>query len=239
MDTRRLGQSQREELPLRQYTVDPRTYELMTVLSPDVPEEDIAGILDAISGYVTDAGGTVQEVLQDSPWGRRRLAYPIRHAGRDVRDGFYTLYHLVLAPNRVADVERDLKLNTQIIPYLVTHYTPKPIDPRAQIDAEIDAEEAAATAYAAAQAATQSNGTGPATASAGEETADAPAATDAAGVAQVAAGDEAAVSVPSGADGQGAEAALPAPASDATSNSPVAEADAIPGSDDDTRTGEG
>lgn len=147
---------------MRQYTPDARTYELMTVLSPDVPEDDITGVLDAISGYVTDAGGSVQEVLRDSPWGRRRLAYPIRHAGRDVRDGYYTLYHLELAPHRVEDVERDLKLNTQVIRYLVTHYTPKPIDPRAQMDAEIDAEEAAAAAYAAAQAAAQPTSTGPA-----------------------------------------------------------------------------
>lgn len=138
---------------MRQYTPEPRTYELMTVLSPDVPEDDISGVLDAISGYVTDAGGSVQAVLRDSPWGRRRLAYPIRHAGRDVRDGYYTLYQLELAPSRVTDVERDLKLNTQVIRYLMTHHTPAPIDPRAEMDAEIDAEEAAAAAYAAAQAA--------------------------------------------------------------------------------------
>ena len=137
---------------MRQYAPDPRAYELMTILSPDVPEDEIPGVLDGISGYVAGVGGTVEEVLRDSPWGRRRLAYPIRHAGRDVRDGYYTVYHVRLEPRRVAEVERDLKLNTRVIRYLLTQYEPKPLDPRAVEDAQVDAEDAAAAAYAAAQA---------------------------------------------------------------------------------------
>lgn len=137
---------------MRNYAPDPRAYELMTILSPDVPEDQIPVVLDSISGYVTAVGGAVEEVLRDSPWGRRRLAYPIRHDGRDVRDGYYTVYHLWLEPNRVIEVERDLKLNTEVIRYLLTHYSPKPVDPQAAVDAEIDAEEAAAAAYAASRA---------------------------------------------------------------------------------------
>lgn len=137
---------------MRQYTLEPRTYELMTVLSPDVPEAEIAGMLDRIGGYVSQAGGTVREVLRESPWGRRRLAYPIRHGGRDVRDGFYTVYHFDLAPSQVTEVERELKLNDQIIRYLLLQYSPPPVDEKAVEAAEIAAEEAAAAAYAAAQA---------------------------------------------------------------------------------------
>ena len=139
---------------MRQYTPEPRAYELMTVLSPDVPEVDISGMLDRIGGYVAQAGGTVREVLRDSPWGRRRLAYPIRHGGRDVRDGFYTVYHFDLEPSQVTEVERELKLNDQIIRYLLVQYTPQPVDEKAAEAAEIEAENAAAEAYAAAQAAT-------------------------------------------------------------------------------------
>ena len=129
-----------------------RSYELMTILSPDVTEEELPGAVERIAGYVAAAGGTVQETHRDSPWGRRRLAYPIRHGGRDLRDGYYTLFRLDLAPDRVEEMERELKLNTQVIRYLVTTFTPKPLDPRAIEDAEIAAEDAAAAAYAAAQA---------------------------------------------------------------------------------------
>ena len=131
----------------------PRTYELMTVLHPDVPEETIPGELDRISGFITTSGGSIIETLQDSPWGRRRLAYPIRSGGRDVRDGYYTVWHFNLGPNRIDDVERELKLDTQVIRYMVVSWEPKPIDEKAAEAAEIAAEDAAADAYAAAQAA--------------------------------------------------------------------------------------
>jgi len=137
---------------LRELSREPRTYELMTILHPEVGEDEIPPALDRIASVVTTVGGTVTDTQRDSPWGRRRLAYPIRHGGRDLRDGYYTLFHLTLGPERVDDVEQELKLNDQVIRYLLTSYTPKPLDPRAVEDAEIAAEEAAASAYAAAQA---------------------------------------------------------------------------------------
>ena len=131
----------------------PRKYELMTILHPDVAEESLQGELDRISGFITGAGGELFETLQDSPWGRRRLAYPIRSGGRDVRDGYYTVWRFTLGPTQVDDLERELKLDTQLIRYIVLSWEPTPIDPKAVEAAEIAAEDAAAAAYAAAQAA--------------------------------------------------------------------------------------
>jgi small subunit ribosomal protein S6 len=107
---------------------DPRNYELMTVFSPDIPEEEIQATIERVVGYITTATGEVTAVNRDSPWGRRRLAYPVRHASRDVRDGFYTLYHFAVAPNRVIDIEREIKLNDRIMRYLVTQHTPRPVE---------------------------------------------------------------------------------------------------------------
>lgn len=106
---------------------DARTYELMTVFSPDVPEDEIQATIDRVVGYITTATGELVDVNRDSPWGRRRLAYPIRHASRDVRDGFYTLYHFNVAPHRVEEIERELRLNDRVMRYLVTQYTPRPV----------------------------------------------------------------------------------------------------------------
>jgi len=125
----------------------------MTILHPDVAEESLQGELDRISGFITGVGGELFETLQDSPWGRRRLAYPIRSGGRDVRDGYYTVWRFTLGPTRVDDLERELKLDTQLIRYIVLSWEPTPIDPKAVEAAEIAAEDAAAAAYAAAQAA--------------------------------------------------------------------------------------
>ena len=129
----------------------PRKYELMTILHPDVAEESLPGELERISGFITAAGGELFETLQDSPWGRRRLAYPIRSGSRDVRDGYYTVWRFTLGPTRVNDLERELKLNTQLIRYIVLAWEPAPVDPKAVEAAEIAAEDAAAAAYVAAQ----------------------------------------------------------------------------------------
>jgi small subunit ribosomal protein S6 len=138
---------------LRDQARAPRKYELMTILHPDIAEESLQGELDRISGFITDVGGELFETLQDSPWGRRRLAYPIRSGGRDVRDGYYTVWRFTLGPTRVDDLERELKLDTQLIRYIVLSWEPTPIDPKAVEAAEIAAEDAAAAAYVAAQAA--------------------------------------------------------------------------------------
>lgn len=131
----------------------PRMYELMTVLHPDVPEESLQGELDRIAGYITAAGGDVIETLRDSPWGRRRLAYPIRSGSRDVRDGYYAVWHMNLGPARITDLERELKLNTQVIRYIVVSWAPKVLTEKEIEAAEIAAEDVAAAAYAAQVAA--------------------------------------------------------------------------------------
>ena len=130
-----------------------RNYELMTILHPEVTEEELPGAIEQVVGYVTAADCTIEETQRDSPWGRGRLAYPIRHGGRDLRDGYYTVYHLHLAPNRVEEVERELKLNERVMRYLMTSYEPIPVDPKVLEQREIDAEDAAAAAYVAAAAA--------------------------------------------------------------------------------------
>ena len=147
------GQAHREEASLREYERAPRKYELMTILHPEVAEEALPGELDRISGYISTVGGELTETLQDSPWGRRRLAYPIRSGGRDVRDGYYTVWHFEVAPTQITELERELKLNEQVIRYIVVSWEPKPLGPKEIEAAEIAAEDAAAAEYAAAQAA--------------------------------------------------------------------------------------
>src|SRR5262245_34183768 len=125
-----------------------RKYELMAVLTPDIAEEEMPAALERISGYITSNEGAVTELITTSPWGRRRLAYEIR----DYRDGFYALYHFNLDPSRVSEVERDLRLNNQVLRSLVVSYAPpkpkKPKKGKAGEEAE-DAESGEATTAAA------------------------------------------------------------------------------------------
>jgi small subunit ribosomal protein S6 len=126
-----VGQSQGEEGPLRETTRAPRKYELMIIVAPDVPEDELPAVIDRVSGFITASGGTLTETLRESPWGRRRLAYAIRHESRDVRDGFYTVYHFDGPPGSISEIERELRLTDPVMRFLITHFTPQPITEQA------------------------------------------------------------------------------------------------------------
>jgi small subunit ribosomal protein S6 len=139
-----------------------RDYELMVIFHPELSEEDIASEVQRVEANVAAVDGTVRLVNRETPWGRRRLAYPIRHGSRDVRDGVYVLYYLTTESGRLADLEREIKLNDRIIRHLLTQQTTPMMEP------VVEEEEAAAAATGEAPAAE--------TASAGEAEVETPAA---------------------------------------------------------------
>lgn len=100
-------------------TRDPRAYELMSVLIPELSEEDNQAAIEKLGSYITTATGEITETLTDSPWGRRRLAYTIRSNNVDYRDGYYLVTHFSATPNSITDIERELKLDTNVMRYLI------------------------------------------------------------------------------------------------------------------------
>lgn len=104
-----------------------RFYELMAIAVPDGTPEELVETSEAVSNYVTSAGGRLLRRSDESPWGRRRLAYPIRHNSADLRDGFYTLYHFEIQPAGIEEIERELRLNERIIRHLLLMLDSEPI----------------------------------------------------------------------------------------------------------------
>ena len=133
-----------------------RPYEMMIVLAPDIPEDELDPTIDTIESYVTRFGGEVIAINRDSPWGRRRLAYPIRHAGRDVRDGFYALYYFDVEPTAITEIEREIRLNDRIIRDMIIALEEQvtilpPVEAEGETEGEATAEaEAPAVAETAA-----------------------------------------------------------------------------------------
>jgi small subunit ribosomal protein S6 len=117
----------------------------MIVISPDVPEEEIQSVIDRTGEFITGPGGELTSVNRESPWGRRRLAYPIRHNSRDVRDGFYTLYQFTIEPHKIEEIEREIRLTDSIIRHLVTQYTPRAEAPASEEAGEEGDEETPST----------------------------------------------------------------------------------------------
>ena len=64
------------------------------------------------SSIVTAGGGTVEKV---DDWGKRKLAYPIQ----DLNDGHYILMHFSANPELPYELERNMKINENIMRYLV------------------------------------------------------------------------------------------------------------------------
>lgn len=87
-------------------------YELMYVISPRLMVEEIDSTIERVQGLIEDTGG---EILMTDNWGRRRLAYPIKHHF----EGTYVLTHMTMPPERVAGFERALHINEQILRHLV------------------------------------------------------------------------------------------------------------------------
>ncbi len=134
---------------------EPRAYELMTVYVPELSDEDAQAQVDKVATYISNAGGSLTETLTSSPWGRRRLAYTIRFNGIDYRDGIYTVYHFDSAPSNLTELERDLKLDTSTMRYLLVHDDPKAgekFNPDAVEEGAEGETEAASAAGGAAQA---------------------------------------------------------------------------------------
>ena len=89
-----------------------RDYELIVIVSPDVPEEELPSHIDKISEFITNKGGSVTEVER---WGKRKLAYPINH----FREGTYVLTRFKIAPGTTAELEANLRISEKILRHLL------------------------------------------------------------------------------------------------------------------------
>jgi small subunit ribosomal protein S6 len=104
-----------------------RDYELLFIIPPiRIGDEEIGNAIERVSQTITNLGGTVTAINHAPPWGRRKFAYPIRayvegEASRRVfTEGYYVLMHFRVAADRIAELERLLKLNDSVLRYMLT-----------------------------------------------------------------------------------------------------------------------
>jgi small subunit ribosomal protein S6 len=88
-----------------------RTYELMFIVRPDMPEEDQDKLISNLEAQVGTAGGTVKSLER---MGKRRLAYAV---GK-FQDGIYMLMTLEGEGGMVKEVERRLRVNEPVIKFI-------------------------------------------------------------------------------------------------------------------------
>ena len=90
-----------------------RTYELMFLVDPRVPDEDVVTMTNDYKQMITAGGG---EITGEENWGRRKLAYPINK----VNEGKYILLYIQSEGGKTSlpEVEHRMRQNDKILRFL-------------------------------------------------------------------------------------------------------------------------
>jgi small subunit ribosomal protein S6 len=91
---------------------DLRNYELVIVFSPQLSDEAYDATIEKYSGLITGKGGTVEDTQR---WGKRRLAYPIKHFG----EGNYVLFKVRMKPASSKELEANLRISEEVVRHLL------------------------------------------------------------------------------------------------------------------------
>jgi len=89
-----------------------RDYELVVIISPEVADEGLDGVVDNISRLISQGGGTVDETDR---WGKRKLAYPIKH----FLEGNYVLFRCKMKPASGKELEANLRISEEVLRHLL------------------------------------------------------------------------------------------------------------------------
>ncbi len=90
-----------------------REYELVFIVHPDLDDTALKDVVDKISGWITDAGGSISKV---DFWGKRKMAYTIRKQ----KEGQYVLFKTQMEPTFGATLERNLRFLEPVMRFLLT-----------------------------------------------------------------------------------------------------------------------
>lgn len=90
-----------------------RNYELVCIIHPDLDETAFKGIVEKVSGWISESGGTVDNL---DVWGRRRMAYKINKN----REGQYVLLNISMPATATAELERNLRFQESIMRSMLT-----------------------------------------------------------------------------------------------------------------------
>lgn len=89
-----------------------RDYELVVIADPTLDEEGVSTLNQRVAEMISAGNGTVTNT---NVWGRRKLTYIIRKQ----TEGIYVQINFQMAPSASRELERMLKLDEQIIRYLI------------------------------------------------------------------------------------------------------------------------
>jgi len=119
-------------------------YELMIIMHPDAPEEDVQALIEKTQEAITGAHG---EFVKARRWGKRKMVYKIK----GFLKGFFILVYFRGEAETLPHVDMVLRYNEQVLRYqtikLDKHFDLEAI-PEDEPEASHEQEESAETEYA-------------------------------------------------------------------------------------------
>ena len=97
---------------LRTRTEPVRSYELVVIYRPELTPERINSGVAHITAMVNASGGAVDAV---DMWGKRKLAYPIKHQ----LDGIYVLFKFSAGSSLIKKLTGDLRISEDVLREMV------------------------------------------------------------------------------------------------------------------------
>ena len=88
-----------------------RTYEVLFILSPQVPEEEATALTAEFKRVAESQGATLKN---EEAWGRRRLAYPIQKSTEGI-------YHLLVyeTVGGLSELDRRMKNSDRVLRHMI------------------------------------------------------------------------------------------------------------------------
>ena len=90
---------------------DKRTYEVVFIVDPGVGDDEVMRLSETVQKIITSQGG---QIVKTEMMGRRQLAYEINHR----REGTYILLEIEGSGTEIAELERRMRVNDQILRYM-------------------------------------------------------------------------------------------------------------------------
>ena len=90
---------------------DKRTYEVIFIVDPATADDEVMRLSEGVQKIITGQGGSI---VKTEMMGKRQLAYEINHK----KDGNYVLLEVEGSGSEIAEVERRMRVNDQILRYM-------------------------------------------------------------------------------------------------------------------------
>ena len=88
-------------------------YQLLYIIDNEIADEEKQTVIDKFSSLIESLGGTVDAI---DKWGVRKFAYEIG----DKKEGYYVLVKFSADPTVPAEIDRQMRINDQIVRQMIT-----------------------------------------------------------------------------------------------------------------------